>query len=111
LPLALAYAAGLLLVLQSPRAARLAAPFAAVGRMALTNYVAQSVILGWLFYGFGLGLSGRLGSAAAAAIGIVLYVVQLVFSRAWLRRYRFGPVEWLWRSITYGQRLPMRREA
>jgi uncharacterized protein len=111
LPLALAYAAGLLLVLQSPRAARLAAPFAAAGRMALTNYLAQSVILGWLFYGYGLGLSGRLGSAAAAAIGMGIYAVQLAFSRAWLQRYRFGPVEWLWRSLTYGRRLPMRRDA
>jgi uncharacterized protein len=111
LPLALAYAAGLLLVLQSPRATRLTAPFAAAGRMALTNYLAQSAILGWLFYGYGLNLFGRLGSAAAAAIGIGLYSVQLAFSRAWLRRFRFGPVEWLWRSITYGDWLPMRRDA
>jgi uncharacterized protein len=111
LPLALAYAAGLLLVLQSPRVAWIAAPFAAAGQMALTNYLAQSVILSLLFYGYGLGLSGRLGSAAAAVIGLALYAAQLAFSQAWLRRYRFGPVEWLWRSITYGQRLPMRRDA
>jgi uncharacterized protein len=108
-PLALGYAAGLLLALRSPAAARAAAPFAAAGQMALTNYLAQSVVLSLLFYGYGLGLYGRLGSAAAAGVGLALYAAQVAFSCAWLRRYRFGPVEWVWRSLTYGRGQPMLR--
>lgn len=108
-PLALAYAAGLLLALRSPAVAAAGAPFAAAGQMALTNYLTQSVILGFLFYGYGLGLYGRFGPAAAAGIGVLLYAGQLVVSRVWLRRYRFGPVEWLWRSLTYARWQPMRR--
>jgi uncharacterized protein len=106
-PLALGYAAGLLLVLRSPLASAAARPFAAVGRMALTNYLTQSVVLSILFYGYGLGLYGRLGSAPAILIGMALYAGQLTVSWAWLQRYRFGPVEWLWRSLTYGRRQPM----
>jgi uncharacterized protein len=109
LPLALAYAAGLLLLLRSPVVARAAAPFAAAGQMALTNYLTQSVAFSLIFYGYGLGLSGRLGPAAAAGVGLALYAGQVVVSWAWLRRYRFGPVEWAWRSLTYGRRQPMRR--
>ncbi|MEO7191831.1 MAG: DUF418 domain-containing protein [Vicinamibacterales bacterium] len=108
-PLAMGYAAGLVLILRLPAAPRTAALFAAVGRMALTNYLAQSVALGVLFYGYGLGLYGRVGSAAAAAIGLSLYAAQLAFSWAWLKRYRFGPVEWIWRSVTYGRGQPMLR--
>jgi len=107
LPLALGYASGLLLALQLPTVARVAGPFAAVGQMALTNYLMQSVVLSLLFYGYGLGLHG-IGSASASAIGLAVYAVQITFSRWWLSSYRFGPVEWLWRSLTYGRRQPMR---
>ncbi len=63
-----------------------------------------------LFYGYGLGLAGRIGSAAVGVgVGVALYAVQLALSCWWLRRYRFGPVEWLWRSLTYGCRQPIRR--
>jgi len=108
IPLALSYAAGLLLVLQSPTAARALMPFAAAGQMALTNYLTQSVVLSFIFYGYGFGLHGRLGSAVAVVIGLVVYGLQLILSRWWLSRFRFGAVEWLWRSITYGRRQPMR---
>ncbi len=108
-PLALAYAAVLLLGSCSPCAMSLLSHFADAGRMALTNYLVQSVALGFLFHGYGLGMGGRLGSATSALVGVALYAGQLAFSRAWLRRYRFGPVEWVWRSLTYGRRQPMRR--
>jgi uncharacterized protein len=108
-PLALAYAAGLFLWLGSGRPGLLTAPLAAMGRMALTNYLMQSVVLGFVFYGYGLGLFGRLGPAAALLVGLALYAAQVAFSWAWLRRYRFGPFEWLWRSLTYGARQPMRK--
>lgn len=70
--------------------------------MALTNYLMQSVVLGWIFYGYGLGLFGRLGLAEAMVIGICTYVAQAIFSARWLKSYSFGPMEWLWRRSTYG---------
>jgi uncharacterized protein len=77
--------------------------------MALSNYLAQSAIFSLLFYGFGLGLFGRLGSAITAPLGLAVFAAQLVASEWWLRQFRFGPAEWLWRSLTYGRRQPMRR--
>jgi uncharacterized protein len=106
--LALAYVSGLLLWLKPLRASTLPG-LAAVGRMALTNYLLQSIVLGFVFYGYGFGLFGRIGSAAAMCIGLAIYATQLQLSRLWLRRFRFGPFEWLWRSLAYGQRQPMRR--
>ncbi len=109
IPLAFAYAAGILLWIGSTGDTRVKRMVAAGGQMALTNYLAQSVIFGLIFYSYGFGLLGRLGSASVALIGIVVYVAQLIFSRAWLQQYRFGPFEWLWRSLSYGRRQPMNR--
>jgi uncharacterized protein len=80
---------------------------APLGRMAFTNYLAQSIIFGLIFYGYGLGLFGRMSVSAAFAIGIVVYLGQVLFSAWWLRRYRYGPVEWLWRTFMYGVSQPM----
>jgi uncharacterized protein len=104
---AAAYVTGLLLLLSSIRPSRLRG-LAAAGRMALTNYLLQSVILGLIFYGYGFGLLGHVGSATAAGIGTLLYLIQVKASSVWLRHFRFGPFEWLWRSLTYGKRQPMR---
>ncbi len=101
-PLAFAYGAALLAWTSLSMT-----PVVAAGRMALSNYLAQSILFALLFYGYGLGLFGKLGSATAAAIGIAVYAGQLAFSVWWLNRYRFGPFEWLWRSLTYGRRQPM----
>jgi uncharacterized protein len=108
IPLAFSYAAGVLLWMTPSRVTPVTALFASLGQMAFTSYLTESVVLGVIFYGYGFGLFGRIGSALAALIGIVLYVGQLFFSRFWLRHYRFGPVEWLWRSLTYGRWQPMR---
>jgi uncharacterized protein len=103
-PLAVAYAGIVLLALESsPTIRRAVRACGAAGRMAFTNYIMQSVIAGWLFFGYGLGLFGRLGAASVLAIAVVIYVFQLWLSQAWLRRYRFGPLEWLWRTLTYGK--------
>lgn len=82
--------------------------FASAGRMALSNYLAQSVIFTLLFYGYGLGLYGQLGRAEATLIAVVVYILQLFVSRWWLSRYQFGPMEWVWRTLTYGKRPVMK---
>ena len=82
---------------------------AAVGRMALTNYLMQSVICTTLFYGYGFNLFGRLDYAWQLVVVAAVWAIQLVASPWWLRHFQFGPVEWLWRWLTYGQRPPLRR--
>ena len=108
-PLALGYAALLVLLLQRPAIRRALSGLCAIGKMALSSYLCQSVVLGFVFYGYGLGLFGRLGSAVTAPIGLVLFGLQVALCRRWLRRYQFGPVEWLWRSAAYGRLQPLRR--
>ena len=105
--LALGYGATLFALAQLPATRRFLFAFAPLGRMAFTNYVLQSVIFGFIFFGFGLGQFGRMGAAAAFALGVTVYVAQLVLSQWWLRRYRFGPIEWLWRTLMYGAFQPM----
>jgi uncharacterized protein len=105
--LALGYAAGAGLLWASARRALLewAAP---AGRLALTNYLSQSIIQSLIFYGWGLALVGRLGLVFVFPIALAIFALQVAFSRWWLARFRFGPVEWLWRSLTYGKAQPMR---
>jgi uncharacterized protein len=105
--LAFAYAASFtLLWLKAPRRFAFLEP---VGRMALSNYLLQSVVGLLLFKTVGLGLMGRVGATAGTLIVLVVYAGQIVFSHFWLRLFRFGPAEWLWRSLTYGQLQPMKR--
>ena len=100
---AVAYACILLLIWQRPRGERLLRPLAAAGRMALTTYLTQSIVCTLLFYSYGLGLYGRVGFTGMFFITLILFACQMAASTWWLRRFRFGPVEWLWRAITYGR--------
>jgi len=81
---------------------------AAVGQMALTNYLSQSIICNFVFMGFGLGLVGELPRHQVYYVVFGVWIFQLVFSVFWLKSYRFGPAEWLWRSLTYKKMQPMR---
>jgi len=81
---------------------------AAVGRMALSNYLTHSIVCTTLFYGYGFGLFGKVGRPGLWAIVLAIWAFQLVVSPVWLDRFRFGPAEWLWRSLTYGKLQPMR---
>jgi uncharacterized protein len=103
LVLAAGYGAAIVVLSEHARGRKFVAWAGPLGRMAFTNYLAQSVILSCIFYGFGLALFGRLGVAQAIAIAIAIYAAQAVFSAWWLRRFRFGPIEWLWRSLMYGE--------
>src|ERR1051325_8211084 len=84
------------------------AAFAAVGRMALSNYLLQSLICTTIFYGYGLALFGKVRPSLGLLLTTIICLIQIPLSVWWLRRFRFGPIEWLWRSLTYGQRQPMR---
>ncbi len=82
---------------------KLSLAFAAVGRTALTNYLLQSALAGFIFYSYGLGWFGTLGPGGTAGVAIAICAVQLACSRWWLERFRFGPMEWLWRVGTYAK--------
>ena len=101
--LALGYAATVALLVVDGR--RIVTVFAPVGRMALTNYLMHSIVCVTLSYGFGLALWWRIGAAKAMAIAAAIIVVQIPLSAWWLSRFRFGPIEWIWRRLTYGRPL------
>ena len=104
--LAIGYAATVGLLVADGR--RVVNVFAPVGRMALTNYLMHSLICVVLSYGFGFGLWWRIGASTAMAIAAAIIVVQVPLSALWLARFRFGPVEWIWRRLTYRQQLALR---
>jgi uncharacterized protein len=76
--------------------------------MALTNYVMHSVICSFVFTGYGLAMYGRWERHQVYYLVAGIWILQLIVSPLWLARYRFGPVEWLWRSLTYWKRQPLR---
>lgn len=101
--LCLAYASSIILLFQRAPWQQRLTPLAAVGRMALSNYLTQSIIATSLFFGYGLGWYASVGPSLGIIITVVIFAGQLVVSRWWLQRYRFGPAEWLWRSLSYGR--------
>jgi uncharacterized protein len=109
--LSMAYVAGMTLLMQRAAWQRRLAPIASVGRMALTNYLLQTVICTTIFYSYGLGLFGQVGPAAGILLTVAIYALQIPFSVWWLRRFRYGPMEWLWRTLTYARAQPMRLPA
>jgi uncharacterized protein len=107
--LALGYAAGLWCVAHHPRWRTRLAPVAAIGRMGLTNYLLHSLVLTWIFYGYGLSLFDHFGSfVGTVLIGLALFTLMACWSRWWLKRFTLGPAEWLWRCMTYGTLQPFR---
>lgn len=110
LNLALFYLSAFVLLFQRPAWRARLALLAPLGRMALTSYLAQTVVAIALFYGVGLGIGPRFGMVGVCVATLAIFPLQVAASAWWLRRYRFGPVEWLWRSLTYGRMQPMRRD-
>jgi uncharacterized membrane protein YeiB len=82
-----------------------------VGQMALTNYLTQSIVCTLIFYGYDLGLFGQMGMAAGIGLTIVIYLLQLPVNHWWMKRFKYGPAEWLWRSLTYLKPQPMKRQS
>lgn len=104
--LCFAYASGIVLLFQHGGWKRYLAPLAAPGRMALSNYLFQSAFWTSVFYSYGLGMYGYVGAAQGCVLTCLTFLFEVVASNWWLRRYRFGPAEWVWRSLTYGRRQP-----
>ena len=110
-PVALGHVGALMLVYKAGVLTWLTSRLAAVGRMALTNYLTHSIICTTLFYGYGFGLFAHINRTGLAGIVLAIWIAQLLVSPIWLERFRFGPAEWLWRSLTYWKAQPMLRRA
>ncbi len=103
------YASAIVLLVQRETWKRLLAPLGAVGRMPLTNYLLHTLIHVGIFYGsVGLGLYAKISPAATVGVTLLMYASMILLSVWWMKRFRFGPAEWLWRTLTYGKLQPMR---
>lgn len=111
LPMAAGYMGLIMLLVKSGAFEAVRRVLAAAGRMAFTNYIMQSVITVTIMYGYGFGLFGTFSVSELGGIVLAVWGVQLLWSVLWLRAFQFGPLEWLWRSLTYGTFAPMRRQA
>jgi uncharacterized protein len=108
---ALGHVGMIMLLCQSGAVTGLRRRLSAVGRMAFTNYILQTIICTLIFDGYGLGLFGHLDRFPLMAFVVAIWLLQLWLSPWWLARFRYGPVEWLWRSLSYRRRQPMRMAA
>jgi uncharacterized membrane protein YeiB len=108
LAMTLAYVGIVVLLMQRPAWRRILRVLAPAGRMPLTTYFSQSLICTFLFYGWGLGWAGSVGVAGCTGLALAIFSVQLAICHLWLRRFRFGPLEWVWRSAVYLKLQPMR---
>ncbi|MBT4414211.1 MAG: DUF418 domain-containing protein, partial [Polaribacter sp.] len=79
-----------------------------LGRTALTNYIIQTVLMIVIFYNFGFSLFGKIGLVPTFIIAVIIVVIQIILSNIWLKYYRFGPLEWVWRSLTYKKLMKIR---
>jgi uncharacterized protein len=104
----LGYIGIVMLICKADRVERWTRPFAAVGRTAFSNYLLQTLICTTIFYGHGFGLFGQLERIGQILVVLGVWLVQLIVSSIWVRHFRYGPVEWLWRSATYLELQPMR---
>ncbi|MFN3335730.1 MAG: DUF418 domain-containing protein, partial [Caldilinea sp.] len=107
--LMLAYVSAICLLALRPAWGRRLQVLAPVGQMALTNYLLQSIIATTIFYGYGLALFGKVGAAWGIVLTVVIYLLLIPFSHWWMKRFLYGPAEWLWRSMTYWKWQPMHR--
>ena len=107
-PLAMAYTTVIALICQNE--STWLKWFAPVGQMALSNYLFQTLIAISVFHSIGFGLAGKLGFTTLMAFVVSVFAIQNLFSRWWLRRFKYGPMEWIWRQLTYGKRISIRKQ-
>lgn len=107
--LTVGWAALIMLLIQTRASTAVRARLAATGRMAFTNYLVTTIVMTTIFYGYGLGLFGGVGRAALYMFCFGMWAAMLTWSKPWLERFQYGPLEWLWRSLSRRQLQPMRR--
>jgi len=108
--LSMAYVSGIVLLMSRGKLKIFAAMLSPVGRMALTNYLTHSIISSILFLSYGFALYGKVSTWQSILITLAIFLIQIPVSKWWLSRFRFGPFEWLWRSLTYLKWQPMKKE-
>lgn len=101
--LGIAYIAFIILLMNSNIIAKLLKPIASAGRMSITLYLMQSLIGTLIFYSYGFGLYGQVSMSTATWLAVAIYVIQVILAEMWLSKFRYGPVEKLWRFLTYGK--------
>ncbi|WP_077617227.1 DUF418 domain-containing protein [Bacillus sinesaloumensis] len=105
------YATTVVLLMRLPVWKRLLSPLAFVGRLSLSNYLFQSIVCTFLFYGYGIGLYGKVEPFTGFLLTIGIFIIQIIISYFWLKKFRFGPIEWVWRTFTYAQKVDIRKKA
>ncbi|MEO6254922.1 MAG: DUF418 domain-containing protein [Ferruginibacter sp.] len=110
IPLSLAYVSSLCLYWVKKKGNSKLKILAAVGRMALTNYLMQTILGITIFYGVGLGFGGNIGPVIFFPVAIGIYGLQVAYSNWWFNYFNYGPVEWIWRQLTYWKRLPLKKK-
>ncbi len=103
------YVSSLVLLYANDTGRKIIQPLGYVGKMALTNYLMQSIICVLIFYGYGLGMFGQLTPFEGLLLTVTIFAAQIVFSSLWLKHYAFGPFEWVWRMFTYKKRFAIKR--
>ena len=106
--MAYSYMSLLIVFCRSSGLIKLKGLLANVGKMALTNYLSHTLICGFIFYGWGLGFYGSFERSEMLLVVLGVWAFQVFFSNFWMARFQFGPFEWLWRSMTYGKRQPLK---
>lgn len=106
---AILYAASIVLLTRLPICKKILSPLAAVGRLSLSNYLFQSIICTLIFYSYGLGFYGKMKPFAGTLLAIGIFIVQIFLSKLWIGKFRYGPIEWIWRALTYGQKVNIRK--
>jgi uncharacterized protein len=98
-----------LIILATRNGGALVERIAAAGRVAFSNYIGTSIVMTGLFYGWGFGLYAKLGRVELLLVVLAAWALMLAWSKPWLERFRYGPLEWVWRSLTYWRVEPLRR--
>ena len=102
------YVSSVVLAARTSLGQKILSPLRAIGRTALSNYLLQSLVFTTIFYSYGGAQFGKIGAAGALLMTLVMFAIQLPLSNWWVKRFKFGPMEWVWRSLTYGKKQPFK---